>query len=104
MLIRETPCSLMARAASWKPCTDVAGARGAVLICHPNPVQGGTMLNKVVSTLQRTARDAGYITLRFNYRGVGQSAGCHDMGPARSPMPRRSRPGCGPSTLSCRWC
>ena len=49
--------------------------RGLALICHPNPVQGGTMLNKVVSTLQRTARDAGLITLRFNYRGVGASAG-----------------------------
>ncbi len=53
--------------------------RGLALICHPNPVQGGTMLNKVVSTLQRTARDAGLITLRFNYRGVGASAGTHDM-------------------------
>ncbi|PWE45375.1 alpha/beta hydrolase [Pseudomonas prosekii] len=53
---------------------------GIALICHPNPVQGGTMLNKVVSTLQRTARDAGLITLRFNYRGVGASAGTHDMG------------------------
>lgn len=54
-------------------------ARGVALICHPNPVKGGTMLNKVVSTLQRTARDAGYVTLRFNYRGVGASAGTHDM-------------------------
>mgnify|MGYP002137961244 FL=1 len=45
--------------------------RGLALICHPNPVQGGTMMNKVVSTLQRTARDAGLVTLRFNYRGVG---------------------------------
>ena len=54
--------------------------RGLALICHPNPVQGGTMLNKVVSTLQRTARDAGLITLRFNYRGVGASEGSHDMG------------------------
>lgn len=53
--------------------------RGLALICHPNPVQGGTMLNKVVSTLQRTARDAGLVTLRFNYRGVGTSAGTHDM-------------------------
>jgi len=59
---------------------EVADAHGLVLICHPNPVQGGTMLNKVVSTLQRTARDAGLITLRFNYRGVGASAGSHDMG------------------------
>lgn len=59
---------------------EVPDARGMVLICHPNPVQGGTMLNKVVSTLQRTARDAGFITLRFNYRGTGNSAGEHDMG------------------------
>ena len=58
----------------------VPEARGVALICHPNPVQGGTMLNKVVSTLQRTARDAGLATLRFNYRGVGASAGSHDMG------------------------
>ncbi|WP_263142577.1 thioesterase domain-containing protein [Pseudomonas sp. RIT-PI-AD] len=54
--------------------------RGLALICHPNPVQGGTMLNKVVSMLQRCARDAGYSTLRFNYRGVGASAGSSDMG------------------------
>jgi len=59
---------------------DMPDARGVALICHPNPVQGGTMLNKVVSTLQRTARDAGLITLRFNYRGVGASEGSHDMG------------------------
>ncbi len=59
---------------------EVEAPRGVALICHPNPVQGGTMLNKVVSTLQRTARDAGLITLRFNYRGVGASAGSHDMG------------------------
>ena len=59
---------------------DSEAPRGLALICHPNPVQGGTMLNKVVSTLQRTARDAGLVTLRFNYRGVGASAGSHDMG------------------------
>jgi alpha/beta superfamily hydrolase len=59
---------------------DLEEAKGVALICHPNPVQGGTMLNKVISTLQRTARDAGYVTLRFNYRGVGQSAGSSDMG------------------------
>ncbi|UVE18581.1 alpha/beta hydrolase [Pseudomonas sp. LS44] len=58
---------------------DLPDARGVALICHPNPVQGGTMLNKVVSTLQRSARDAGLSTLRFNYRGVGASAGCRDM-------------------------
>ena len=57
----------------------VANARGIALVCHPNPTQGGTMLNKVVSTLQRTARDSGLATLRFNYRGTGKSAGEHDM-------------------------
>ena len=57
----------------------VADARGIALVCHPNPSQGGTMLNKVVSTLQRTARDSGLSTLRFNYRGTGKSAGEHDM-------------------------
>ncbi|MDM1708945.1 alpha/beta hydrolase [Thiopseudomonas alkaliphila] len=55
------------------------GAQGVVLIAHPNPVKGGTMQNKVITTLQRVARDAGLTTLRFNYRGVGQSQGQHDM-------------------------
>jgi alpha/beta superfamily hydrolase len=81
LLIRETPLFIDGPSGPLEALyLDVADARGAVLICHPNPVQGGTMLNKVVSTLQRTARDAGYVTLRFNYRGVGQSAGSHDMG------------------------
>jgi alpha/beta superfamily hydrolase len=60
---------------------DLPDATGLALICHPNPIQGGTMLNKVVSTLQRTARDAGLITLRFNYRGVGASVGTSEAGP-----------------------
>jgi hypothetical protein len=55
-------------------------ARGLALICHPHPLHAGSMLNKVVSTLQRTARDAGYATLRFNFRGVGQSVGEHAHG------------------------
>ncbi len=105
MLVRETPLFIDGPAGQLEALyLDVADARGAVLICHPNPVQGGTMLNKVVSTLQRTARDAGYATLRFNYRGVGQSAGSHDMGPAKWPMPRPRQPGCVARTQSCRWC
>lgn len=55
------------------------GAHAVALLCHPNPEQGGTMLNKVVSTLQRTARDQGLATLRFNYRGTGKSEGSHNM-------------------------
>lgn len=77
---RENPISLEGPAGVLEGLHyDQPDARGLALICHPNPVKGGTMLNKVVSTLQRTARDAGYITLRFNYRGVGGSAGAHDM-------------------------
>ncbi|MFK8397441.1 alpha/beta hydrolase [Pseudomonas sp. BGr12] len=55
-------------------------ARGVALICHPHPLFAGTMQNKVVATLQRAARDAGYATLRFNFRGVGQSAGSYAEG------------------------
>ncbi len=80
MLKRETPISIEGPAGVLEGlCFDQPDARGLALICHPNPVKGGTMLNKVVSTLQRTARDAGYVTLRFNFRGVGGSAGSHDM-------------------------
>lgn len=57
-----------------------ADARGLALICHPHPLHAGSLHNKVVATLQRTARDAGYATLRFNFRGVGQSVGEHAHG------------------------
>lgn len=81
MLSRETPLFIDGPCGQLEALSlAVPDACGVALICHPNPVQGGTMLNKVVSTLQRTARDAGLATLRFNYRGVGASAGSHDMG------------------------
>lgn len=80
MLNRETPVFIPGPCGQLEALSlEVPDARGVALICHPSPVQGGTMLNKVVSTVQRTARDAGYHTLRFNYRGVGASAGSHDM-------------------------
>ncbi len=50
------------------------------IICHPHPLHGGTMSNKVVSTLARVFRDLGLRTVRFNFRGVGKSAGTHDEG------------------------
>lgn len=50
------------------------------VICHPHPLHGGTMHNKVVSTLMRAARDRGASTVRFNFRGVGKSAGAHAGG------------------------
>ena len=50
------------------------------LICHPHPLYGGTMDNKVVTTLVRTAAALGAATVRFNFRGVGASEGRHDEG------------------------
>jgi len=49
-----------------------------VIVCHPHPVHGGTMDNKVVTTLMRTYRDLGIHVLRFNFRGVGKSEGSFD--------------------------
>lgn len=49
-----------------------------VVVCHPHPVHGGTMDNKVVTTLMRTYRDLGIHVLRFNFRGVGKSDGVFD--------------------------
>jgi uncharacterized protein len=52
----------------------------AAVICHPHPLFGGTLHNKVVHTLARSLRAAGAATLRFNFRGVGASEGTHDEG------------------------
>ena len=54
-----------------------AGARGAALVLHPHPLHGGTMHNKVVFRTARGLGEAGLITLRINFRGVGQSTGEH---------------------------
>lgn len=54
--------------------------RGLALIAHPNPLQGGTKDNKVVTTLARVFFNLGYVALRPNFRGVGASAGAHDKG------------------------
>ena len=54
--------------------------RGLALIAHPNPVQGGTKDNKVVTTLAKAFYNLGYLAARPNFRGVGASAGTHDAG------------------------
>lgn len=54
--------------------------RPAVVICHPHPVFGGTMRNKVVYWMARAFEDAGCSVLRFNFRGVEQSEGEWDEG------------------------
>jgi len=52
----------------------------AALVCHPHPLHGGTMDNKVVMALTKALRAAGLHVLRFNFRGAGGSAGEHDAG------------------------
>jgi len=54
--------------------------RGVALVLHPHPLGGGTMHNKVVFRAAAALQDAGLITLRINFRGVGQSTGKHDEG------------------------
>jgi len=54
--------------------------RGLALIAHPHPQQGGTLDNKVVQTLAKTFFALDYVAVRFNFRGVGQSAGTFDNG------------------------
>lgn len=62
-----------------EPAADV-DRRGLALVCHPHPLHGGTMDNKVVQTLARAFLQLGWRTLRLNYRGVGQSQGHWDEG------------------------
>ena len=50
------------------------------VVCHPHSLFGGTMDNKVVTTLVRALHEGGIATLRFNFRGVGKSAGAYDEG------------------------
>lgn len=54
--------------------------RYVALLGHPHSLQGGTMQNKVVTTLVRLFKELGIASLRFNFRGVGQSAGSYDAG------------------------
>ena len=72
----------------------------AAVLCHPHPLYGGTMRNKVVARMAQALLDCGLAALRFNFRGVEASEGSHDAGkgevarrlrrrglPARGPWP-----------------
>jgi alpha/beta superfamily hydrolase len=54
--------------------------RGLVVVCHPHPQFGGTLDNKVVQTIARACIELGWASVRFNFRGVGASAGVWDEG------------------------
>lgn len=53
---------------------------GCAVVCHPHPLMGGALSNKVAYTLASCAQKAGLYALRFNFRGVGRSEGAHDRG------------------------
>lgn len=58
----------------------IAEAQGTAILCHPHPLYGGTMHNKVVTTLAKAFQHLKYTTIRFNFRGVGKSIGQYDQG------------------------
>ena len=57
-------------------------ATHAALVCHPHPLFGGTMHNKVVFHAMKALNSSGFPVLRFNFRGAGRSEGTHDEGRA----------------------
>jgi alpha/beta superfamily hydrolase len=71
----ELQCAIDEPAASG-----LTAPRGLALVCHPHPLHGGTLDNKVVQTLARAFVQLGWRAVRFNFRGVGASQGAWDEG------------------------
>src|SRR5215467_10004891 len=63
----------------WTPAAGEPAAMAAV-VCHPHPLFGGTMHNKVVYQAAKALDALGLAVLRFNFRGAGKSEGEHDRG------------------------
>jgi uncharacterized protein len=63
----------------WTPVSDAAPVLAAV-VCHPHPLYGGTLHNKVVYQVAKSLDALGVPVLRFNFRGAGRSEGAHDRG------------------------
>ncbi|MFM7707634.1 MAG: alpha/beta hydrolase [Gammaproteobacteria bacterium] len=57
-----------------------AAPRAVAACCHPHPLYGGTLTNKVIHTVARSFAAQGAVAMRFNFRGVGASQGVHDGG------------------------
>lgn len=58
----------------------VAEPCAVAVICHPHPLHGGTLTNKIVHQLAKTFNEMGAVSVRFNFRGVGESEGEYDEG------------------------
>ena len=81
--MRDAPARTLIEGAAGKIECAIATPgepRGVAVIAHPHPLYGGTMDNKVVTTLAKVYAEAGFATLRFNFRGVGATEGVHDEG------------------------
>lgn len=61
-------------------CPEGSSTAAVAVVCHPHPLHGGTMQNKVVHYLSRTLNELGLPTIRFNFRGVGASEGHYGKG------------------------
>ena len=72
--MREEPQRIAGRLEATLRVPDGAG-RAIVVVAHPLPTHGGTMRNPLIATLARAAAERGWYALRFNFRGVGESAG-----------------------------
>jgi len=59
---------------------EALSVKGGVVLCHPHPQYGGDMHNRVITTALETAHQEGFSTLRFNFRGVGDSGGSYSEG------------------------
>ena len=81
---RHTEFTLRGPAGDLECVSDVPDSAdehpATVVLCHPHPQHGGTMRNKVVTILERSMRELGLRTVRFNFRGVGRSEGEFDDG------------------------
>ena len=59
---------------------EALSVKGGIILCHPHPQYGGDMHNRVITTALDSAHDEGFSTLRFNFRGVGDSTGSYSEG------------------------
>jgi len=82
MVATSTPTDVAGPAGRIEAVIDgpADAARGVAVLCHPHPVHGGTMDNKVIQTLARAFVQLGHRAVRFNFRGVGRSQGQWDQG------------------------
>ncbi len=76
----DGPAGALELVVNAPPLEDGQHLRGIALVAHPHPLQGGTLDNKVAQTLAKTFFALRYVAIRFNFRGVGASAGTFDHG------------------------